>query len=61
MSLGIGAEIEERAMRRQILAFLEEHCGGLTLQDVREWYVDAFPDMTTPKAPRAEGVYLNTP
>jgi hypothetical protein len=53
------AEAEERAMRVQILAFLEEHCGRLTLQDVREWYVDAFPE--TPTAPIAEGVYLNTP
>ena len=61
MSLGTGVEIEERAMRRQILAFLDEYCGSLTLQDVREWYVDAFPDLTTPAASRAEGVYLNAP
>ncbi len=47
-------------MRRQILAFLDEYCRTLTLQDVREWYVDAFPDVT-PAAPFAEGVYLNAP
>lgn len=38
----IEPEADERAMRRQILAFLEEYCRGMTLQDVREWYVDAF-------------------
>ena len=57
-----GAEVadpDERAMRGQILAFLEEYCNRLTLQDVREWYVDAFPE--TPAAPLAEGVYLNAP
>jgi hypothetical protein len=38
-------EFDEAAMRRQILAFLDEYCRGITLQDVREWYVDAFgPD-----------------
>ena len=47
-------------MRRQILEFLDEHCGSLTLQDVREWYADVFPDIT-PAAPFAEGVYLNAP
>ena len=53
-------EVEERAMRRQVLAFLDEYCRSLTLQDVREWYVDVFPDLT-PAAPLAEGVYLNGP
>ena len=47
-------------MRRQILAFLDEYCRTLTLQDVREWYVDVFPEVT-PAAPCAEGVYLNVP
>jgi hypothetical protein len=54
------SEVDERAMRRQILAFLDEYCRTLTLQDVREWYLDAFPDVT-PAAPFAEGVYLNAP
>ena len=35
---------DECAMRRQILAFLVEYCRGMTLQDVREWYVDAFSE-----------------
>ncbi|HTU70069.1 MAG TPA: hypothetical protein VMF11_07075 [Candidatus Baltobacteraceae bacterium] len=52
--------MDERAMRRQILAFLDEYCGSLTLQDVRAWYVDVFPDVT-PAAPFAEGVCLNAP
>ncbi len=47
-------------MRGQILAFLDEYCRGLTLQDVREWYIDVFPELT-PAAPCAEGVYLNLP
>ncbi len=47
-------------MRRQILAFLDEYCRALTLQDVREWYVDVFPEVT-PAASFAEGVYLNVP
>lgn len=29
-------------MRGLILAFLEEYCRGMTLQDAREWYVDAL-------------------
>jgi hypothetical protein len=53
-------EVDERKMRRQILAFLDEYCRTLTLQEVREWYVDVFPDVT-PAAPFAEGVYLNAP
>ena len=37
------SEAEERtAMKHQILAFLDEYCRGMTLQDVREWYADAF-------------------
>jgi hypothetical protein len=32
---------DERAMRAQILAFLDEYCRGMTLADVREWYADA--------------------
>ncbi len=47
-------------MRRQVLAFLDEYCGSLTLHDVREWYVDVFPEVT-PAATVAEGVCLNTP
>jgi len=34
---------DELLMRRQIVAFLEEYCRGLTLHDVREWYDEAFP------------------
>lgn len=56
----IGPEADERMMRRQILAFLEEYCRGMTLQDVREWYIDAFSDQM-PAAPYAEGICLNTP
>jgi hypothetical protein len=55
-----GASSDERKMRRQILAFLDEYCRSLTLTDVREWYVDAFPE-STPAAPHAEGVCLNIP
>ncbi|HTX57536.1 MAG TPA: hypothetical protein VMD47_10610 [Candidatus Acidoferrales bacterium] len=55
-----GADVDERTMRRQILVFLDEYCRSLTLQDVREWYVDVFPDVT-PAAPCAEGVSLNAP
>jgi hypothetical protein len=40
----MGPEADERTMRCQILAFLEEYCRGMTLQDVREWYVDAFSE-----------------
>jgi hypothetical protein len=29
-------------LQRQILAFIEEHCRGLELHDVREWYAEAF-------------------
>jgi hypothetical protein len=54
-----GADADEGTMRRQILAFLDEYCSRLTLQDVREWYVDAFPEM--PAAALAEGIYLNAP
>ncbi|HUY41184.1 MAG TPA: hypothetical protein VMV82_06415 [Candidatus Dormibacteraeota bacterium] len=35
----------------QVLAFIEEHCRGLTLRDVREWYNEAFD----PEAPRDAG------
>ena len=41
-------ELDERTMRRQILAFLDEYCRGMTLADVREWYVDALADVTPP-------------
>jgi hypothetical protein len=51
----IGVEADERTMRRQILAFLEEYCRGMTLQDVREWYVDAFSEHM-PTAAYAEGM-----
>jgi hypothetical protein len=37
-------EFEEQAMRRQIVAFLEEHCRGMTLRDAHEWFPDAFAD-----------------
>lgn len=35
---------EEHVMKVQVLAFIEEHCRGLTLRDVREWYLEAFAD-----------------
>jgi hypothetical protein len=31
----------EALMRAQILVFLEEYCRGMTLREVREWFVDA--------------------
>lgn len=33
---------EERVLKLQVLAFIEEHCRSLTLGDVREWYLEAF-------------------
>ncbi|MHB8703932.1 MAG: hypothetical protein ACYC8W_07330 [Candidatus Tyrphobacter sp.] len=42
---------EERVTKLQVLAFIEEHCRGLTLRDVREWYNEAFD----PEAPRDAG------
>ena len=41
-TLDPAGEAAERAMRGQILSFLEEFCRGMTLQDARDWYVDAF-------------------
>ncbi|MBV8490673.1 MAG: hypothetical protein JO199_09100 [Candidatus Eremiobacteraeota bacterium] len=35
-------EGDETAMRRQVLAFLEEYCRTLTLREAREWYDEAF-------------------
>jgi hypothetical protein len=49
-------ELEEHAMRRQVLAFLDEYCRGMTLQDVREWYLDAFADVTPSSSRQPEGV-----
>jgi hypothetical protein len=37
-------DLDERVMRGQMLAFLDEYCRGMTLQDVREWYLDAFSE-----------------
>ena len=34
---------DETLMRAQILRFLEEYCHGLTLGDVREWYLESSP------------------
>ena len=59
MSRSKWSEVDERKMRRQVLEFLDEYCRSLTLQDVREWYVDVFPEITP--AVCAEGVYLNVP
>jgi hypothetical protein len=59
MSRSICPDSDERTMRSLILAFLDEYCRGLTLHEVREWYVDVFPESTP--AVRAEGVYLNVP
>jgi hypothetical protein len=44
MSTSNGPEGDERIARSQVLAFLDEYCRSLTLQDVREWYVEAFPE-----------------
>ena len=32
---------DEALMRAQILRFLEEYCRGLTLGDVREWFLES--------------------
>jgi hypothetical protein len=39
-----GSDFEEQAMRRQIVAFLEEYCRGMTLRDAHEWFPDAFAE-----------------
>ncbi|HTU81200.1 MAG TPA: hypothetical protein VMF61_03670 [Candidatus Acidoferrales bacterium] len=33
---------EEATMRRQIVAFLEEYCRGMTLREAGEWYDEAL-------------------
>lgn len=39
---------DDHLMRLEVLAFIEEHCRGLTLRDVRDWYVEAFaPESST--------------
>lgn len=48
MLAGETADREEMLMRRQIVAFLEEYCRGMTLRDVREWYDDAFAASNQP-------------
>lgn len=49
----------ERAMRAQILERLDEFCRGLTLGDVREWYVDSLVERRCRQAlPRPE---INAP
>jgi hypothetical protein len=48
------SDLDERAMRGQMLAFLDEYCRGMTLQDVREWYLDAFSEPTPSIAPTLE-------
>jgi hypothetical protein len=51
-----GPELEEeRTMRRLMLAFLDEYCRGLTLQDVRQWYADAFSEPLAVLAPGEGG------
>ena len=49
-------DLEERVMRGQMLAFLDEYCRGMTLQDVREWYLDAFSDGIPSSTISPEGV-----
>jgi hypothetical protein len=44
MAMVYPSEEAERAMRAQILAALEELCRGMTLHDVREWYVDSIAE-----------------
>ncbi len=43
------AEADEPSMRGMILAFLDEYCRGMTLQDAREWYADAFAGDDVPE------------
>lgn len=38
---------DEHVMRKQLLAFLDEYCRGMTLADVREWYADAVSSDAT--------------
>lgn len=38
------ADVDDRAARIQVLAFVDEFCRGMTLRDAREWYVQAFAD-----------------
>ena len=33
---------DERLMKLQVLAFVEEYCRGLTLRDARQLYAEAF-------------------
>jgi hypothetical protein len=35
-------EGDELVMRRQIVAFLEEYCRGMTLREAGEWYDEAL-------------------
>ena len=49
-----GSDFDERMMRRQLLAFLDEYCRGMTLADVREWYADALAD-AVPGTPVSDG------
>lgn len=37
-----GRDCDEIVMRRQIVAFLEEYCRGMTLREAGEWYDEAF-------------------
>jgi len=47
-----GLEADEHLMKHQIIAFLEEYCRGMTLQDVCEWYSEAFATDAPTTTPR---------
>ncbi len=49
---------DERLFRRRILAFVDEHCAGMTLADAGEWYNDAFVNDAAGE-PYAEDGFLN--
>ena len=51
---------DERILRSRILAFIDEHCGSMTLQDAREWYNDAFLNDAAGELVREESL-LNPP
>ena len=43
-------EMDESEMRHELLAFLDVYCRGMTLQDAREWYAEAFSPEHAPTA-----------
>ncbi len=45
---GLERDSDELTMRRQIVAFLEEYCRGMTLREAGEWYDEAFAAVNEP-------------